>query len=133
MFEGLFQASPVTQLESALSASGLRHKVISNNIANVNTPGFKRSEVSFEGELTRALSNQSNLGLNRTNEKHFSGSTTYSGPRTQTSAETTMRTDGNNVDIDAEMAAMTKNNLYYNTVAHSIKKYYNNIQTAIRG
>ena len=48
MFDRLFGSQPINLLEKALAGSSLRHKVISNNIANINTPGYKRMEVSFE-------------------------------------------------------------------------------------
>jgi len=53
--------------------------------------------------------------------------------RIHTVDNTSLRTDGNNVDVDAEMAAMTKNSIFYNTVAQRINGYYTNIKMAIKG
>ncbi|NMC33258.1 MAG: flagellar basal body rod protein FlgB [Veillonellaceae bacterium] len=139
MFDRLFNSAPINVLEKALAGSSLRHKVISNNIANVNTPGYKRMEVSFESELAAAVSadtdaSASTGGLTRTHPKHLLP--TNSAPVSvsmRTVNDTSLRTDGNNVDIDAEMAAMTKNNIFYNTVAQRIGGYYTNIKSAIKG
>ena len=46
----------INVLDKAADAAWMRNEVISNNIANVNTPNYKRQDVAFEGELSRALS-----------------------------------------------------------------------------
>lgn len=135
MFNRIFDSAPVNLLEKALAGSSLRHKVISNNIANINTPGYKRMEVSFEDELAAAAdSGESRQGLTRTHPGHMlPESAAADSSRIRTIDNTSMRTDGNNVDVDAEMAAMTKNNIFYNTVAQQISVYYANIKSAIKG
>ncbi|CUH96080.1 hypothetical protein P22_2168 [Propionispora sp. 2/2-37] len=124
-------------LEQALSASSLRHKVISNNIANVNTPGFKKSEVVFESLLQRALDggDGDTLPLVKTHEKHLplASPGEMVTPVVNTIGTTSMRTDENNVDVDIEMAEMAKNNIYYNAVAQQIGKYYTGIKSVING
>ena len=70
MFDRLFGSQPINLLEKALAGSSLRHKVISNNIANINTPGYKRMEVSFEEELAAVAqreTRQSGISLTHTN------------------------------------------------------------------
>jgi flagellar basal-body rod protein FlgB len=122
-----------TVLEHALSASALRHKVISNNIANVNTPGFKRSDVAFEDQLEQALT--PTMGdLTRTHARHIAGRRPGSGgfsPQVTTDTTTTVRTDGSNVDIDAEMAGMAKNTIYYDAVAQQLGRYFSQIKSVI--
>ena len=135
MFERLFGSQPINLLEKALAGSSLRHKVISNNVANINTPGYKRMEVSFEEELAAAAQNETQRsGMSLTHPKHLAPVKKAPVPnQIRTIEHTSLRTDGNNVDIDAEMAAMTKNNIFYNTVAQRINGYYTNIKTAIKG
>lgn len=127
--------SPVEQvLEQALAASALRHKVIANNIANVNTPGFKKSRVRFEDELQQALDG-SRIPLAVTNTRHLPGrhAAGIPAPQTVPVTGTTMRRDGNNVDIDQEMALMAENNIYYSALAQQMANYFNGIKTAING
>ncbi len=135
MFNRIFDSAPVNLLEKALAGSALRHKVISNNVANINTPGYKRMEVSFEEELAAAAdTHDARGGMTRTHPKHMLPVSMKSEPnRIRTIDGTSLRTDGNNVDVDAEMAAMTKNNIFYNTVAQRISGYYTNIKSVIKG
>jgi len=135
LFNRIFDSAPINLLEKALEGSSLRHKVIANNIANINTPGYKRMEVSFEEELSAAADAGDNRrGMVRTHAGHLlPRSDAFQPNRIRTIDNTSLRTDGNNVDIDAEMAAMTKNNIFYNTVAQRISGYYTNIISAIKG
>lgn len=123
----------ISIMENALSASSLRHQVISNNIANVNTPGFKKSQVTFEDELKEALESKNSI-LARTHERHypFAGKTAISA-KINNISETRMRVDGNNVDIDEEMAQMAKNNIYYNALVQKVQNYFSNLKTAVSG
>ena len=137
MFNRIFDSAPVNLLEQALAGSSLRHKAISNNIANINTPGYKKQEVSFEAELAAAVDtngSQPTAQLTRTHSKHLlTNAVTPDAYHIRTVNDTSLRTDGNNVDVDAEMAAMTKNSIFYNTVAQRINGYYTNIKLAIKG
>ena len=139
MFNRIFDSAPGNLLENALKGSSLRHKVISNNIANINTPGYKRMEVSFESELAAAAAADANRGssyaaMTRTHPKHLLPSTEQIAPNhIRTVDDTSLRTDGNNVDVDAEMAAMTKNQIYYSAIAQRISGYYTKIKSAIKG
>jgi flagellar basal-body rod protein FlgB len=122
-----------TVLEHALGAAALRHKVIANNIANVNTPGFKKSDVVFEDKLAEAMAGK-RLPLARTHAGHLPGRPGDPfTPTVVTDTTTSLRTDGNNVDIDAEMANVAKNTLYYEAVASQLARYFNNLKAVIRG
>ena len=68
--ETVFEKSPIPVLVKSLDASMLRSRTIANNIANVNTPGYQRVEVSFEDELRKAL-DQGQLSGMQTNDKHL--------------------------------------------------------------
>ena len=131
MLNSLLQSTQVSILEKALSAASLRHKVISNNIANVNTPKFKKSEVSFEDQLEVAL-NANNTSIARTHERHLPLKTGLNvEPTVNTITTTSLRSDGNNVDIDSEMASLSKNSIYYDAVAQQLNKYFSGIKSAI--
>jgi len=120
-------------LEQALNSASFRHKVISNNIANINTPGFKKSEVPFEQQLENVLE-ATDQKLSRTHERHLSvRNKNELAPTARTLANYSLRTDGNNVDIDIEMAELAKNNIYYDAVAQQLSRYFSNIKSAING
>ncbi|MHB1419349.1 MAG: flagellar basal body rod protein FlgB [Bacillota bacterium] len=113
----------IVALEKSLDAAALRQRVIANNIANVNTPGFKKSGVTFEKNLKAALGESvgtaDSLSLARTNPQHMSGGTSTVdlqelAPEVQQDLETSNRADGNNVDIDEEMLNVSMNNINYN-------------------
>lgn len=111
-----------TLLESMLDVSSVKHKVIANNIANVNTPGYKKMDVSFADQLEKALSE------NPVNKF------TAVQPKIVVSKENegeTVRNDGNNVDMDKEVSALVKNTLNYNIYTQLLAKKFEGIKSAI--
>ncbi len=103
----------------SMSAATLRRQVIVNNMANAETPGFKRSEVSFEAELARALrrekGNQS-IGVT-THEKHipFTQNVDYRSVKPKVTLDylTVAKNNGNNVDGEIELNNSMKNQMMY--------------------
>ena len=112
--------SNLAALEKALTGSAQRQQTIANNIANVNTPGFKRSDVDFMSTLHAALA--SGASPQQIEQLKFS---------TQTDTASAMRSDGNNVDIDQEMADMTQNSTEYQMLAAIMHARLQMIQGAI--
>lgn len=110
-----------TALIKQLDAAYLRQKVIADNIANMNTPGFKKSEVRFENALKQALGSDSS-GLRTTHPRHIPNQADISrlAPEIVKIDNTSMRASGNNVDIDQEMVNLAKNTLVYSTVAQTL-------------
>ncbi len=132
MLNTILSSPRVAVLEQALSASSLRQKVISNNIANVNTPLYKKSEVSFESMLQSAIG-VDKLPMVKTNEKHLTlQRDNIPSPEVTVVNSTSIRTDGNNVDVDVEMAELAKNNIYYNAVVQQMSSYFSGIKSAIK-
>ncbi|HBV85986.1 flagellar basal body rod protein FlgB [Desulfosporosinus sp.] len=122
----------LTVLEKGLNASSLRQKVLADNVANVDTPGFKRSDVNFQLALDAALgSSGSALPLKTTVDKHLSGET---GTQTivQTDLSTSLRNDANNVDIDREMANVAENGIYYNSLTRTISSQLGLLRMVIK-
>jgi flagellar basal-body rod protein FlgB len=126
-------------LERAMDASVLRRSAIADNIANVDTPHFKRSEVTFESQLARALSSgeRPRFQAKMTNGRHipFDQPMDYRDVRAriQIEHETNFRNDKNNVDIEKEVVDATKNMLLYNAYAQRVDKNYKNILMIVRG
>jgi len=122
-------------LSRGMSAANLRQEVISNNIANVNTPHFKRSAVNFEDLLAKELhldDDGRRLDIVRTHDRHLPipihGKVNAVVEEDQT---TTMRVDDNNVDIDIEMAELSKNQLYYNAMATQLGGFMTRMKNVI--
>jgi flagellar basal-body rod protein FlgB len=126
-------------MERAVDASVLRQKVIANNIANVDTPNFKRSDVLFEEYLRQELEavKKPSFTAFATHPNHIPIGTVGSGrpaqPRIVTDETSAMNNNRNNVDIDYEMALMAKNQLYYNALIEQINYDIKHLRTAIGG
>ncbi len=131
--EKLFGATEIPLLKLGLDAYALRHKAISDNLANAETIGYKRKEVRFEDKLQELA--RSGL-LERTTERHLG---TYVLGSEQLTPELMIDTtpsdvnDINNVDIDNEMSEMAKNHLQFNYASHLSKMFFELLNTSIRG
>ncbi len=126
--------SEIDKLKSGLDASWLRSETISNNIANVDTPGYDRQTVAFEDYYRAALSGGSDLSLNTTRSGHFAMPISDEPAATlEIDRSTTMRMDGNNVDIEKEMTDMAVNTIYYYTLQAKVTSEFNQLNTAITG
>ena len=119
-------------LERTLDAASLRQSVIANNIANADTPHFKRSEVLFESLLQEQWKGRSIVGR-RTDPRHiFIGrSSREMKPLIEIDQNSVMNNNLNNVDIDAEMSAMAKNQLRYYAVAQQVSHEIKLVKTAL--
>jgi flagellar basal-body rod protein FlgB len=95
-------------LERAISGSAMRQEILANNLANAETPGFRRSDVDFQSQLAQAM---------KTGSPQAIESTSFS-PQTD---QTVMRADGNGVDIDVESADMAKNGLTHDALVSVAK------------
>jgi len=120
-------------VQKAMDGSAFRHTAITNNIANVNTPGYKKLEVSFQDALSEALE-QNQLELKKNSPKHLALKMSLDDPQlvqTRTNTQTTLRTDGNNVDVDIELAALAENNLYFNSLAQLLSSQISLLRQSI--
>jgi len=118
-------------LEKSLDAAWTRNEVMSNNIANVDTPNYKRSTVSFEDELNKAM-DSSVLDLNTTDKRHISlKNNDLQIKVSQDQQSLQYRLDGNNVDIESEMADLAKNSIRYNTLVQKVSDEYNKLKYVI--
>ena len=126
-------------ITNALSASRLQHEVIAHNIANVDTPGFKRSEVLFSDRLASALAAQAgsrdSLHGTVTDARHIPIGDVPPPEDVRAGvvvrAETSLRPDGNNVDLDSEMVRLSGNTLTYQSLAQIVRMQLGRLRTAI--
>ncbi|MDR4509042.1 MAG: flagellar basal body rod protein FlgB [Candidatus Brocadiaceae bacterium] len=111
-------------LENLLDVSSLKHKVTANNIANINTPGYKKMEVDFEDQLKKAMKSNS------------SGAFASFQPKVVISKieeDASMRKDGNTVDMEKEFAGLLKNTGSYKIYSQLLSKKFDLVREAIQG
>jgi flagellar basal-body rod protein FlgB len=129
----------VGMLKNAMDGAGTAHGVIANNVANVNTPNFRRSDVSFKAALAATEPNAGDpdeLGLAVTSEQHFAvGGAQSAQPfaiTTTVAQDQQMRVDGSNVDVDQEMAKLSLNSAYAQTMGQLLQNQYSRLRQAIQ-
>jgi len=135
MFDNLF--SSVNVLQRGLDAAWTRNQVITNNIANVDTAGFKSSSVGFETAMKNALEADGNsFTAKTTRSEHYQFSSSSAEkvmPTVVQNTNTEYRADGNNVDIDYESTELAKNTLWYNVLVQQVTSEFNKLKTVISG
>lgn len=132
----IFQNTTLVTLKTSLDAAVLRHELIANNISNVNTPRFKRSDVDFKAQLQAALNRQSAAQGAQTHPRHLPiGPPTLDNVQSRVYREydTSLRVDESNVNIDTEMGALSQNAMYYSVLTRLIADHYGGIESVIRG
>ncbi len=120
----------INVLDRAADAAWQRNEAISNNIANVDTPGYKRQDVAFESVLQQALGNNryesmddkvANVDLSRLRGRAYLDYANYS-----------YRLDGNKVDIEIENVMLAENQLKYQGLISSINQEFTNLKTVMK-
>ena len=109
MMDQLFGSHP-GNLERALDRASLRHELLSKNLANVNTPGYKRQDIDFAITLDEEMNKQAEP-------------TTYTG---------SVRSDGSSVDLESEVVAMAETELRYQLLTEMTSRYFSGLQNVIR-
>jgi flagellar basal-body rod protein FlgB len=105
-----------------LNFRGEKQKVISSNIANINTPNYKTKDLVFENELNSA---SNVMQLKQTNSKHINSIGNISNANNQKLMDVSglqEQNDGNNVNLDTQMSEMSKNKILFDAIQSSIKK-----------
>ena len=117
------EASSISStLFEQLNFRGEKQKVISSNIANINTPNYKTKDLIFEDEL-KVVNN--NLQMKQTNSKHLSSinnGLSNINPKLTEVKGLAEQNDGNNVNLDTQMSEMSKNKILFDAIQSSIKR-----------
>ena len=111
--------SIIALIEAGIRAEGLRQKAIANNIANLETPGYRRIDVKFEELLAKSLDSSGSVDLSELE------------PQIYQPKQTLVKSNGNDVSLEGEVGAMIKNSLRYKTYILLLKKRYSQIQLAM--
>lgn len=131
----IFDSITLNVLKKGIEGTNERHKAISNNIANVDTPMYQRATVSFEDQIRRILRSEDIRGL-RNHPSHFiiGGPEELSQihPRTDIDNTSRFRADKNNINIDQEMADLAVNTQRNQEFTEFLSRRYATINRAIQ-
>jgi len=124
----------INVLDRAADGSWMRNNAIANNIANVDTPDYKRQDVSFQAELQHALRSSKYTSLDsKVRDLNQDGRLSHVEPRKYTDyAGYSYRLDGNNVDIDNENVELASNQIVYQALVQSINSEFSNLKAVIK-
>ncbi|MDR1867161.1 MAG: flagellar basal body rod protein FlgB [Treponema sp.] len=129
----------VDLIHRSLDAQSIRRDIIANNVANADVPNFKRSDLSFESELKRALDREKEkplLALERTDPRHFSNvpESNYKEvrPRRVLDYVSTSNNNGNNVDPEQEFMRALENQLAYILLVQAETFEFSQVESVLR-
>lgn len=138
MFDNTTFGRSLDILQRTMDVSLLRREVISNNIANAETPNFKRTDVTFEASLSKAIASEgkNSLQMIMTDEKHIPADRTVDyktiKPRRVLDYTTQADSNGNNVDIEKEMMDVVKNQMRYQLLTQSVSEQFQKINLVLK-
>ncbi|HAM79385.1 flagellar basal body rod protein FlgB [Ornithinibacillus bavariensis] len=122
----------INTLQQSLNYASVKNQAITSNIANVDTPNYKARDVVFKDILQNEISNS--ITAKRTHPKHIPFSNESNQPyKIVVNQDTTYNHNGNNVDIDKQMAELAQNQIYYQSLIERINGKFNSLQTVIKG
>ena len=129
----LYSARAPSVLVKALDFQSKRHLLISSNISNLDTPGYKAKDIDFEGQLRETIGTQSDLNLVGTNARHFAANN--DGVRSMApdvfEEPDAAKSNGNNVNVDKEMMKLAENQISYNAATQLLGKRMSTVRAAI--
>ncbi|MCC2334147.1 flagellar basal body rod protein FlgB [Cellulomonas wangsupingiae] len=111
----MFDSVSVRALDSALDGLAMRQRASADNVANLQTPGYRARQVAFEDALTRAVERGDGAA-----------------PATVTRSLGATREDGNNVDLDTETLLQIETNLRYQVATQAMSGTFSSVRTAMR-
>jgi len=111
--------SIIALIEAGIRAEGIRQKAIANNVANLETPGYRRIDVKFEELLAKSLGSSGSVDLSELE------------PQIYRPKQTPVKSNGNDVSLENEVGAMIKNSLRYQTYIRLLNKRYRQIELAM--
>lgn len=110
----------VDLLESGMRAERLRQQTIASNVANIETPGYRRLDVKFDEMLAKALKSPGSANLDEIE------------PEIYQPFDTPVRSNGNDVNLEAEVGNLVKNSLRYGAYVRIMRNRFTQIETAIK-
>ncbi|MGD8263045.1 MAG: flagellar basal body rod protein FlgB [Desulfobacterales bacterium] len=132
---GLFSET-ISLLERSLNIRSLQHRVLSSNIANLDTPNYKAIELAVAEEINGSQNSASSIQLVQTQPGHLPlkhNPVDNLKLKAAKPPEFSLRGDGNTVDLDRTMGELAENTLLYRTAAQLISRKFSGLKSAIRG
>ena len=127
----IFESTGVKDYQKFLDITSTRHKLVSENVANVSTPGYRAQDIDFKDELAKIGNKGKHLEAVRTNSAHIP--TTHSSSRPpKVSRQKVAEGDINSVDIDREVSKMAQNELLYTAGARLLQMKFQGLKNAIK-
>lgn len=121
----------ISSLEKGLSYATTKNKAIAQNIANVDTPGYKAKDVSFKA-VFEGVQNTS-ISSYKSDERHYN----FTIPQKESGAfskdHLRARVNGNGINMDVEQAKLAENTIYYNALIERVSSKLNTLNTVIKG
>jgi flagellar basal-body rod protein FlgB len=132
MWTDLIDSRSSKLLERSMDASNLRQQLLNQNLANVNTPHYKRLDIDFKSLLDNITKDE--LEMVTTHPRHIANTVAEIGPvRITRETKTLSRYDTNNVDPEFEMAQVAENSLYFQSLSERWKGKMTNLKMVIEG
>jgi flagellar basal-body rod protein FlgB len=136
MIDPIAMSETFQVLRKSLDSLAVRNEAIANNIANIDTPQYKRIEVTFQDQLKAILDKSHEKSpMVRTHPKHFpivsASALNDFRPDLRVVTETSGRNDGNNVDMNIESAKLAENTAHYNSLADVTSRYLAGLRHAV--
>ncbi len=134
LIDKLLFSDPVPMMmKKSLDFNSTRHLLISNNISQMDTPGYKANDVDFKSQLRDAVGSGSYLNLKATHKNHFGpGMMSLKSLSPLPHEENLLaKSNGNNVNIDYEMAKLAQNQIDFNAVTQMMMKRGSTVKSAV--
>jgi flagellar basal-body rod protein FlgB len=131
MAGGLLFDGHVELLHQTLSGLARRQELIANNMSNVDTQGYRAMDIPFEQVLDKQIRREGQLAMVRTTSAHISGPDMMDQAMSSQD-NLVFRTDGNGVDVDAEMAKLSETGISFNVVTQLLNARLGLMRLAVK-
>ena len=129
--ENLLFSNKMGSLMKGLTLSADRHLLLAGNIGNAETPNYKATDLDFSQHMEEELGKGNSIGMQSTSKRHIGPATDKSIAPDVFEQPGAARSNGNNVDMDKEMARLTENQIMYNMISQIITKQISTVSVAV--
>ncbi len=127
----VFQKLDIPRLQTVLDLAATRQKLLTENVANAETPGYRRKDIDFRAELKAAIGQSGGAAMKATRPEHIGARGDAHSPKINREKIPAGQKFG--VNVDHEMAAVAENQLEFNVAARLVTKKFEALRTVIRG